>query len=359
MLHKYKSFFFIGVFFLLSLFPLINSSLNIFPNYNIEKKAAVPKPVLNNGILPYINEYNTWYKSNFSGRSVMFSFASNLIYKIFNSSIKEDRVVVGKEGFFFLGNKSGSVIDESLGIKIFNDNHLSQIEREVHERSKYCDSLGIVYILAIAPNKHTTYKDKLPYNTISNYNRIDQILNKLTPRYNVINLGKDFEDYKKDQLLYYKTNSHWNKIGGYYGYEALMEYMIGIGYKDLKLSKSDFNWTYETKDLGDLTKMIDLSIKESRVLPQVKKQQGTQTISNSNKGKRVKVFKNNNKKYNTLILRDSYTSSMVDYLKHTFNRITLVWNHEFNKEDIEKLKPNIVIQIIVERNLDILLNDKK
>lgn len=52
-----------------------------------------------------------------------------------------------------------------------------------------------------------------------------------------------------------------------------------------------------------------------------------------------------------LIFRDSFTSGILPYLKESFGEILFIWDYKLNKELIEQEKPDILIHIIVERNI--------
>lgn len=65
--------------------------------------------------------------------------------------------------------------------------------------------------------------------------------------------------------------------------------------------------------------------------------------------KRYKSSVNNLK---ALIFRDSFSDAMIKFLKHSFGETVFIWHYTLDKELIEKEKPDIVIQIIVERNIE-------
>lgn len=60
-----------------------------------------------------------------------------------------------------------------------------------------------------------------------------------------------------------------------------------------------------------------------------------------------------------VIFRDSYTTNMITYLSENFSRIVFnkEWDFNFNKPLVTSEKPDIVLYIIVERNLDELLKE--
>jgi len=347
-------------FWLICFFPIINRVFKIAPNYNIEKKKLAKKPSLKSeGVLGFTESYDGWYKKNFSGRSILFSGISNLVYKTFNSSILQDKAFVGKDGWMFLGNKGGSVVDETIGLDILSETKLKKITDNLKKRDAWCKKRGIKYYVAIVPNKHSVYKEKLPYKVNVEYNRLDTLVNYINNNSSLkaVNLGSNFPDLKKHELLYYKTNSHWNKIGGYYGYQNLMNFLTDQGHKVNVLIREDYQWdtTYAYKE--DLTKMLDLSVREERYIPVIKKQAGTKLITFKVPKKRREYkrrYLNKKGKSKALIFRDSYGGSMEGFLKHSFKELTLIWDYEFLKAEINEQEPDFVIHLIVERNIEML-----
>ncbi len=78
---------------------------------------------------------------------------------------------------------------------------------------------GIVYFVVIAPNKHSIYPEYLPEDLRPTNNplRIDQLLAALKERNitNIIDSRSLLKSAKKEQQLYYKTDTHWNSVAGY------------------------------------------------------------------------------------------------------------------------------------------------
>ena len=60
-------------------------------------------------------------------------------------------------------------------------------------------------------------------------------------------------------------------------------------------------------------------------------------------------------KLKVLVFRDSFSTSMIQFLKEYFGESIYIWHHDFNKEIIEQEKPDIVITEIIERDIDVLI----
>ena len=58
------------------------------------------------------------------------------------------------------------------------------------------------------------------------------------------------------------------------------------------------------------------------------------------------------------VLRDSFAVSLVHFIKDSFNRSVFNWTYDFNREEIEKADPDIVIIELVEKNLGEMINSR-
>jgi hypothetical protein len=67
-----------------------------------------------------------------------------------------------------------------------------------------------------------------------------------------------------------------------------------------------------------------------------------------------KRYKSNVNDLKVLVFHDSFTTALVPFIKESFGETVFIWKPNFNKTLIEKEKPDIVLQIVVERNLELL-----
>jgi len=67
-------------------------------------------------------------------------------------------------------------------------------------------------------------------------------------------------------------------------------------------------------------------------------------------------YASENNKLKILVFRDSFFGAYSKFIADSFGESVFIWRHNFNKNLIEKEKPNIVFYEIIERNIDILLS---
>lgn len=300
------------------------------------------------------------------------------VYYINGASISPDNVVVGKEGWLFLGDRHAYVMSESRGLKPFNK---ERIDRFSEARGKWNDLVksqgGIGYFVTIAPNSHTIFREKMPNwaaKTTSSPN-IEYLLSKAPKDKTLADLSTSIKKYKdlSHVPLYYKTDTHWNEFGAWYAYNDLQR-KIGQTDPSLKwLSAEDIHLTFREKEGGDLSRFLRITpfIKDIEAEVFIKRNSkinvsdfGGNTIRNSdlsdrqeNMDKEIIVTSSNalnDKK--VLWLRDSFGVALYPYMNATFSTIKqqhyqdVLNKPEYFKELIRDFKPDLVIVTTIERN---------
>lgn len=342
-----------------------NRSLKSRPEFsfnNIENSDNVFKATYYE-VINYKDEYDKYYASNFSLKQHLFKPYYFIQNTIFSKNPLPEKVVNGNDGWLFLGDSYSDVILESRGLLKFSKKQVNLIRKNILSATNYLKENDITYYVAIAPNKHTIYGDKL-FNT--NYNgetKKTQVHNALSNHnLKLIDLGEGFDEVQEQ--LYFKTNTHWNDLGAYYGYKNLMKSIkreFG-SIKSVSLNEVDkesrITWT------EDLTKLLDIRVKEigekySIKNPKSQKIKSLLTIPDNYKRKPEtyeRRYKSNSNDLKVLIFRDSFSSAMEKYLAESFGETVFIWSSILDKDLIQKEKPDIVIHQIIERNIDLLLN---
>lgn len=166
---------------------------------------------------------------------------------------------------------------------------------------------------------------------------------------------------KKEGLLYYKNDTHWNQFGAYVGYRALMD-VIQKDFPKLQiLNLTDFDKTPRTNARGDLSQMLNL--------PATKYEEDTYITLNLKRKPSYKYIKNEGPKGvatssirklpRTLVFRDSFFTSLEPYVSESLGDTEYIWTPKY--KDLNKIieyKPDIVIIEVVERSIPNLLTQK-
>lgn len=283
----------------------------------------------------------------------------------------QDRVLIGREGWLFY--QSDSVIDDYRGTNLFSEQELAQWKKILTERRDWLAKRGIRYVFVVAPNKNAIYPEFMPrsINRVSTRSRLSQLADYMARESDVtfINLLEPMLAAKPQQRLFHKTDTHWNAYGALIGAQEILrllktwfpevhvptidDYEVVIHDCDIESVKSVAPWikmdlaVMQGSPIPHREQVIDLVPRRQELQvpvqlqgePQSKKDQTQQQTSD--KGQVSNVY----------VIHDSYMMALAPFLAPNFREVTYQWRDEFPAEEIEKKRPVLVIQQVVQRRL--------
>lgn len=308
-------------------------------------------------------DFDHYYKEKFGGKNEFVKLYNFIQYHLLQSSPLPESVVLGKDGWLFLGNRFNNIIYSHIGIDTLTKSDLESTWRSIQNRQEYLKQRNIKYYVCIAPNKHTVYDKYLPTHFQNrNTTKLEQLKSYLKMKdFELIDLKDNFYQYDTFRL-FHKTNTHWNHVGAFLGYKRLIS-SIQVDFDDLEsFELNDFRIDTLIKQRQDITKMMKIDIEEKQILLNPKEKFKSFELENQltipdNFNRRPSFYENRFKgtgNLKVLMFRDSFSTAMICFLKEYFGEIVFVWRDDFNTEIIEKEKPDIVIHEIVERNINSL-----
>ncbi|HEY9113467.1 MAG TPA: hypothetical protein VIN10_02130 [Bacteroidales bacterium] len=372
-----------ALFLAFLLLPFLNEEFQFFdPGETNEKRELADKPILSlDSIDQFPPAYDAYLGDHFNLRNFYIKWHSYVDYKFLNKSSYPDLVVVGKKGWLFYNEGLFPVDWKS---NYFSNKEMQQFASLIQKRTEYYKSLGTDYYVFIIPNKQTVYSEFLPNRldmkeTCETENRIDQLLayyTDTTGLQNVVYLRQILLNMKKEGLLYKKLDHHWNDLGSFYASSFILE-KISEDNPNLKnvLNLDNFEVYYDEKYAGDLTAMLGIENLCSEELPYLKCINSSLNLEIGNlryytplqhfpyPDEYEKVMTTGDTSLpKAVIIRDSFASFMLWQLSYGFNETIYIWdfwNYGLNAEIIEKERPEFVINILVEKNVETLIKSKK
>jgi alginate O-acetyltransferase complex protein AlgJ len=167
-------------------------------------------------------KFEAFYRDRFFGRTQILTWRNQLYYLTLRSS-GNPLIIVGPDGWLqFAGdgnlasflNRSPYFIDE-----------LGMLAQEFEDRKQWLASRGIKYLLVLVPDKATVYPQSMPayYKASVEPSRLSQLTSYLSRNSTVdfIDLRHSLAGTEAGPLLYWKTDTHWNPVGAYRGYQAI------------------------------------------------------------------------------------------------------------------------------------------
>jgi len=352
--------------------PMLNSQLGLINEISgNENRAKATKPLFDlNNLDDFTKDYDTYYTDNFNLRQNFISLINRFDYTFFKISPVPHRVTVGKDGWFYATKSAKNYKGDNL----FSRAQMSKLKEELENRTKWAKANGADYYLVIVPNKMNMYPEHLPDHIIriSDSTRYDQVVNlDHDSAINVIDLRQNLLLHKNDGYdIYQHTDDHWNDLGAYYGYQAIMN-RLSEKFPELKpFPLTDYKIEFVPKE-GGLAKLVNaekdypenyinlIDLKPTHGIDGEKKGYlNEQEMRNTER----EIVKTNNSgpQLKCLIIRDSFTIALMRFFQEQFKRTVFIhddWTYQMHADIIESEKPDIVLVIILETELHKLLSN--
>ena len=210
-------------------------------------------------------------------------------------------------------------------------------------------------------NKNKIYGEHYPNyilkQTPNTDSRANQLTNYISDNTNikVLYLYDTLKEHKKENQLYYKTDTHWNHLGAYYGYNEI----INTINKDFNnnLPKAEINSVSYKEFSGDLNKMLPKYLQAQKEFEPITNIRNINHICKKTKTvKDIQYCTNINNQYNLIMYRDSFTVNLIPYLSESFKNSKYIWKYDVDKDEISD--KDIVIIETVERYLPSFIRRK-
>ena len=288
-------------------------------------------------------------------------------------------IYVGDNGFMYFGQ----AIEDYTGKTMMTDLRYNKLVQMMNDRDEWARENGIKLYLVIAPNKSTVYPEYVPDKVkAAKKTNADAAIEALAAgsTVEVIDLRGALVDAKAEygDSMFYKYDTHWNNNGGFVGYTDMMRRISEDVPGTYTMKKSDYDIEdYETymKDmayyLGHYSAFTDYG-------PVYTLRSGmtatlTQKSASDRHGQfrfcsmwkngysdalKYVVFENT---YNTgapdvYMYRDSFSVSMIHFVKDSFGKSVFDWSYDFNRQNILDSGAEVVIMEVVEKQLEDFVN---
>lgn len=353
-----------GVFLLIIMTPLILTLLNPNSSANIENKTLAQKPpiqLIREGKFgEYVKNNAKYFEDSYQLKSNLIHINSLIDYYGFNISPK-DSVTLGKDQWLFYTAEDGVNIQDYYGQKLFSEEKLETISKEITNIKTRLDKKNIQFIIMMAPNKHTIYEEYLPSrirNKKGNITRADQygpILSSLNVNY--IDLRKTLLDQKSQYSypLYYPLDSHWNDRAGLIAYNKLLTKIKPR--PTTKIPDITIGTQNRTGDLGNIIGLSSL-LKDTSISANIPSPPPYSTHITATKEIDRIITKNpNGDSRKILMFKDSFSGALLPFMSSQFSEVIYDASTKIDFNLIDEYEPDIVILQFVERYSNILLQN--
>lgn len=203
--------------------------------------------------------FDSWITDNAGFRSQAQFIRAAIDTQIFKVSPNQ-KVQLGKDGwYFYTGDKN---LEIGKGEYFLAEKDLKSVLRKLQGAQKFLTERGIEFIFIVIPSKASVYPEYISGGQYSVQDTlIDDLADYLSENstINIINLKDSLVEAKKSQLVYFKTDTHWNYDGQYIGYKNIIDELNRLGMID---SKPVSVASYQTDALYGLSSMAGKTISE-------------------------------------------------------------------------------------------------
>ena len=337
-----------------------------------------PKPGVENRLLAsfpdlrpkrsVLTAFPARFESYFSDH---FGFRPCLVYWHALAKIKvlgvssSSQVALGKEGWlFFNGQKN---LEDYRATEPFTPADLEQWQQILQARNQWLAARGVKYLLAIAPNKQTIYPEYLPpaINRARPESRLDQLLAHLRAHTNltIVDLRESLLQAKARERVYFRLDTHWNERGAYRVYQQMVNALAGWFPGLQPWPRAAFTGQDCHCVGGDLARMLGLNdVLQDDDLLLIPNQPRAARPDSADVYRETRTYLPheplpfamacpNPRLPRAILFGDSFAQALVPLLSEHFSRIVYFFQYTLDTDAVERERPDVVIQEIVERKL--------
>lgn len=344
--------FFVALCMLLCIIPSVGMIFNPTTQaIGNEQMTALPEIKTEDGAfnVHYFTELGSYFETHFAYRPQVITADATIQASVFNVS-NLDSVIVGSDGYLYYS----SSVNDYLGKDTLNNRQINSVIHNLSIVQDYTNSCNVDFLFTIAPNKNTLYPDYMPYyykqKVSGTHNR--DLFNKSVQNsdLNYLNLFDVFEN--KNEVLYFKRDSHWNNKGALLAYNSIMD-TTGKSYDDYSTAsvsrRKDFVgdlslMLYPTSDSAEYNYYYGTEDRYSYVTD-------TKSVEDA-----IITTKCTDATGSLYMYRDSFGNALLPFFATAYEDATFTKAFPMMLEnDLQLYSPDIFIMELCERNLNWLI----
>ena len=301
-------------------------------------------------------------------------------------SVRPKYVVVGNDGWMYLGDKFEDATSRAIsGLTQLDDKLLARWSKQLLERQRWLEKEGVASLFAIVPNKHSIYPENspgwMPFSEHDDNQRLVAAAKAIGVQ--VIDTQAVIRAQKCcRKWLYNKSDTHWTYPAAFLGYSAIMGELNSVGIPAQSLAQSDVVFEPIRYPAGGLAKLLGFSAPLGSSFDpgyslNISRDAQSMCVTNidrdfnetdecvpaadrgvvgnywtarqlSNPGALTAM--------SVLIVEDSFGFAPSRFYNHTFTKVWhahlgFVLNGDRLRQFVRKFRPDIVIYMVVERNM--------
>ena len=352
-------------FVILLVLPMLDQWLGLSAGFKTtEKRILAPFPTFEfPHVRRYVNQFGLYYKENFGWRNALFYQYSHWKYGVLGISPLPEKVVVGKNGWFFPGNSHNRVVDQYRGLQPLSAAALDSISGRLNYYQQELAKQGTRLYVVVAPDSYTIYPEHVPdylktRKSASNFDRLKQHLAQHT-RIPFIDVRDKLRAAKAINVTYFKTDTHWNDFGAMIASMGVVE-RVRQDFPQMPAPHLS-NYIIRPKQGGpgdlvfllalnqEIVDSVNYQIEPVAHLRVTKLESTPNPETNLPTERFVSTNKTSPKLY---LLGDSFTAHMNSFMPGYFREMYVERSSRLNLRQVQAERPDVLVLEIAERNID-------
>ena len=308
------------------------------------------------GLKTFMAKWEIYFNDHFGCRKTLVTWNNKLKWSLFEEKNARN-VLVGTGGWMYASEKR--MVEHFRGALQFTEPELQAWQKLLERRRDWLAQRGIKYVFVLAPDKHSVYPEYLPswLKDLGGRTKADQFFDymKAHSTVEIFDPRPVLLAAKKTNFVYLKTDTHWNQLGAFLACEELVRQMseqqlLGMA----PLSLDSFTLTNRIKAGGDLVNLrgIRISMNESNAIFLLPKPELPKVATVVPSGEQVMgeaTAKNPQGHGLAMVHTDSFGRGWIPFLGYEFGEADFYWQYALDGRTIEKQKPVVVINEMLER----------
>ena len=308
----------------------------------------------------FITGIESYFNDHFGFRKRLIRWNNHWKSQLFRTTSPKD-VLLGRDGWLF--HSGERMLDHWSRQAAFKEQDLQNWQRLLESRRDWLQKRGIKYLFVVAPDKHTVYPEYLPEWLVKSEkpSKLQQLAQYMKAHSTVefVDLTQPLVEAKKVRVTYLNTDTHWNSFGGFIGYQGLTR-ALARQFPGLEPVPAEaYEWKPAPHAPGDLAKILakdsavelfGFTYEPVKPVPCLKEMFDPVRLPHSGTMETRPCYtRYDQASGKAMVYHDSFACSWYPFLGQHFNEVIYVWQYNWDCPLIQREKPNIVIDEILER----------
>lgn len=307
----------------------------------------------------YPSKFEAFYQDHTPFRAAFRNVWTRANFVLFSDSTSS-RVITGNKDndnkkqtwLFYDESEMYSPVKGVQGLLNWTEEEMERAVATLAENTKQMEKESRELYFFVAPNKENIYREHLPETVeiFGDKSQNEKMIELLSESFeNVLYVKDDLLNAKKYGRLYSRQDTHWNELGAFYGFKALMKKIEPeFNYFDHEVEITEPHTSDE--DLARFLGMVDYFMDDDAEVKYLEDAPVTIEVE-ENSLRELEISLNERPLIDktVMIVGDSYRLALKPYLQKVYRRVITMVREDSARTLIDEYDPDIVILEAVER----------